>query len=153
MANTPLRAESAHANPIARRDMMAAVLLGGAALATPAIAAPALSPWPMAMRRFEQARAAETAFDIRVWMPAYEASEMDEFPILDNVDAELTRLTDLRCLAEDALITTPAPNLSAAIWKIEYARDRWADCDDWPQSWWQHVMMDLTRLAASAGGC
>lgn len=35
MANTPLRAESAHANPVARRDMLTAALLGGAALASP----------------------------------------------------------------------------------------------------------------------
>lgn len=144
---------NALAPTVSRRSALGALAVVTAMASTAHADPDASSPWQMAMRRFEQARAAETAFDIRVWMPAYEACEMDECPIPDDVDAELTRLTDLRCLAEDALIATAAPNLPAAIWKIEYARDRWADCDDWPQSWWQHVMMDLTRLAASMGGC
>lgn len=144
---------NALASTFTRRSAIGALAVATAMASTAHAVPDALSPWQTAMHRFEQAREAETSFDIRVWTPAYEASEMDECPIPDDVDAELTRLTDLRCLAEDALIATPAPNLPAAIWKIEYARDRWADFDGWPQSWWQHVMMDLTRLAASMGGC
>ena len=153
MATIPLRADSVRANPIARRDMLAAALLGGAAFAAPAAAAPSASPWQMAMQRFEAARAAETSFDMQVWSPAYQAAEMDAHPIPDHIDAELTRLTDKRCDAEDALIFTPAPHLSAVVWKIEYARIRWEDFSDWPSTWWRAVMSDLSRLDAMRGGC
>lgn len=138
---------------IARRDMIAAVLLGSVALAAPAVAAVVPSPWLMAMQRFEQARAAENTFDTQIWSPAYTLSDLDDLPIPAAIDDELTRLTELRSAAEEALIATPSPDLSAAIWKIEYARERWADFATWPDEWWQHVLMDLSRFAASTGGC
>lgn len=61
MADTPLRADSVRANPIARRDMLAAALLGGAVVAAPAIAAAATDSTPawedpaIASRRIDSA--------------------------------------------------------------------------------------------------
>lgn len=147
MANTSLRAESARANPVARRDMLTAALLGGAALASPAAASP-MDPWQKAMARFEAAQAAERAYESEIWDPAYTAGHLS-----DEIDAELVRLMDRRCEAEEALIATPAPQLSAVVWKIEYARARWAEFEGWPENWWRHVLMDLSRLDAAQGGC
>ena len=58
------------------------------------------------------------------------------------------RLTDARCDAEEALIFFPAPDLAAALWKIEYARPRWEAMEDWPECWWSAVLADLRRFVA-----
>lgn len=147
MAITPLRADSAHANPVTRRNLMTAAMLGGAALASPVAASP-LSPWQMAMARFEAAQAAEQAYERDVWNPAFPAD-----PTPEAIAAEMARLSACAWEAEEALIATPAPHLSAVVWKIEYARGLWAEFDGWPDHWWRHVLMDLSRLAASQGGC
>lgn len=153
MANTPLRADSACANPIARREMLSAALCASAALALPVSAIAAPSQWQIAMHRFDAARAAETAYDNQVWMPAYQAAEMDANPIADAIDAELNRLTDLRCEAEEQIIAMPSPHLSGVVWKMEYARVRWEDFDSWPDAWWSSILGDMARLNAKQGGC
>jgi hypothetical protein len=104
--------------------------------------------WVEAQAALEAARAAEATYDGAVWWPAFHAAGSGGPAIAGDIDAESERRTDARCAAEDALIATPAPDLPAAIWKIEYARKRWEDFDDWPATWWAAVMGDLRRLAA-----
>lgn len=100
------------------------------------------------MQVFETAQAEEVAYKRAAWIPAHHASETGGPEIPDDVDAKKERLVDARCEAEDALIVTPAPTLSATIWKMEYARKRWEDFSAWPDDWWNAVMSDLRRLAA-----
>ena len=129
-----------------RRHFLTAALIAPVVIAAPAIAAPAFvcaplaaSAWDDAMAQFEAAQAVENAYDAHdrpVWTAANER--------------EMTRLIDARCDAEDRLIATPAPSLSAVIWKIEYARKRWVDFTDWPDGWWNSVMADLRRIAGEA---
>lgn len=107
-----------------------------------------MSAWDGAKAAFEAARQAEASYDGAVWWPAFYAAEKGGARTPDDIDAEGERLTDVRCAAEDTLIATPAPDLPAAIWKIEYARKRWEDCVDWPETWWAAVLGDLRRFAA-----
>ncbi|WP_313228582.1 hypothetical protein [Sphingobium yanoikuyae] len=129
---------------LSRRAVTRALfLLPAAAVPAAAVAAPAFvcaplaaSAWDDAMAQFEAAQAVENAYDAHdrpVWTPANER--------------EMTRLIDVRCDAEDRLIATPASDMPAVIWKIEYARKRWVDFTDWPDNWWGFVMADLRRLA------
>lgn len=127
-----------HSDNTARADVLSAL--------TAAVAAP--DPvWTRAMQTFEASRAREVEYDRVVWMPAYREHETGGLPVSAQVDAEMERLMEVRCDAEDALIATPAPSLSATIWKIQYARKRWEEHDDWPDDWWIGVMRDLSRLA------
>jgi hypothetical protein len=107
-----------------------------------------MSKWDAAMVAYEIAQEAEDGYDRATWRPHYYAAERGGPAIPDHVDAEIERRVDVRCASEDVLIATPAPDLSATIWKIEYARKRWADFEDWPDTWWAAVMCDLHRLAA-----
>ncbi|AEG50770.1 hypothetical protein Sphch_3155 [Sphingobium chlorophenolicum L-1] len=103
--------------------------------------------WAAAMVNFETARTDEVAYDRTTWRPAYRASGNGGSNIPDSVDSQMELLTDVRCDAEDKLIATPAPNLAGVIWKIEYARKRWEEFEDWPNDWWNSVMSDLARLS------
>lgn len=107
-----------------------------------------MSKWDAAQVAFEIARETEDSHHRSAWLPRYESAERGGPPIPDAIEAEAERLTEVRCAAEDVLIATPAPDLPAAIWKIEYARKRWEGFDDWPATWWTAVMGDLRRLAA-----
>lgn len=107
-----------------------------------------MSEWNAAQAAFESARKAEDDYDRATWRPAYHAAESGGPSIPDDIDAHAERLTDARCAAEEVLIAAPAPDLPAAIWKIEYARKRWEEFSDWPATWWAAVMGDLHRLAA-----
>jgi hypothetical protein len=104
--------------------------------------------WVAAVRRLSAARAEELAYDRAVWTPCWLASKDGGPDIPDEVDAELERLTEDRCAAEDTMVATPSPRLSGTVYKIEYARIRWEESDDWPPSWWEAVMTDLRRFAA-----
>ncbi|SEQ47526.1 hypothetical protein [Sphingobium sp. YR768] len=124
---------------------------------TDAINAPAISmtkvdrtAWDAALEQYTAARYAEDTFDRHTWTPAYEREKSGKSKIPDRVSEKMDRLTDVRCDAEDRLIATASPTLSAAIWKIEYARNRWADFVDWPDDWWISVMTDLRRFAGEA---
>jgi len=125
----------------------------GFSVGAPAVAfAPAMgATWDAAMARFEAARGEEIAYDLTAWTPLYRPITNGGSRIPAHVGIEMDRLTDVRCGAEDALIATPAPDLPAVIWKIEFARQRWTDFDDWPSGWWEGVMCDLRRLAEAGG--
>ena len=107
-----------------------------------------MSKWDAVQVAFEIARETEESYERTAWIPPYHAAEGGGPPIPDHITTELDRLTDVRFAAEDVLIATPSPDLSAAIWKIEYARKRWEDFEDWPGTWWEAVLGDLRRLAA-----
>ncbi|WP_333837372.1 hypothetical protein [Novosphingobium sp.] len=102
--------------------------------------------WADAWQAFEAVRAEQEAYDRIIWMPAYEAMELGGSKIPANVNAEMERLVDARCKADDAIIAAAAPDLAAAVWKLEYTRERWADCAEWPEAWWAHIMGDFRRL-------
>ncbi|MFC3430707.1 MULTISPECIES: hypothetical protein [Sphingobium] len=104
--------------------------------------------WMAATCHFQRARTAETSYDRSTWRPAYRAERRGGSDIPAAVDAEMERLTEARCEAEEALIATSAPDLQAAVWKLQYARRRWAAFEEWPDDWWSSIMADLTRLAA-----
>ncbi|MEZ5713424.1 MAG: hypothetical protein R3E11_12440 [Sphingobium sp.] len=107
-----------------------------------------MSKWQSALAVYEIAEEAETSYERDVWTPSYDVAVNGGPNIPDHVDAEIERLASIRCDAEEQLITTSAPNLSAVIWKIEYARKRWKDFEDWPDAWWAAVLGDLRHLAA-----
>jgi len=107
------------------------------------------SNFEAAMQALAARHADELAYSRSTWLPASNAASNGGPKLTEDIEAELVRLVDLRCDAEDELIATPSPTLSAAIWKIEYARKRWEDFTDWPDEWWEAVMSDLHRVAAS----
>ena len=109
-----------------------------------------ISNFAKAMAVFEARRAEELAYDRSTWEPAFRASnKSDGSAVFDQVDTEMDRLIGIRCDAEDVLIATSAPTLPAVIWKIEYARKRWEEMSAWPDEWWEAVMSDLHRVAAT----
>ncbi len=106
-----------------------------------------------AMAAFEARRAEDLDYDRSMWQPAYHASKEAGGPaIFYEVDKEMDRLIGLRCDAEDELITTPAPALPEAIWKLEYTRTRWEMASEWPDDWWDAIMSDRRCIAATGGG-
>lgn len=133
-----------HEVATSRRDAMRALAIISAIIAVPAVSPAAemactpvaASAWDHAMAQFKAAQRAEDA---------YMGSKRDAWTSDD--ERELERLIDARCDAEDRLIATPTPIMSAVIWKIEYARKRWVDFTDWPDDWWASVMTDLRRFA------
>ena len=114
----------------------------------PAPAPPVSEPWVAVMCRFQAARAAEVSYDHATWRPAYRAERSGGPNIPAAVDAEMERLTEARCEAEEEVISTPAADLRGAIWKLKYARRRWDAFEEWPSDWWSKIMVDLSRLAA-----
>lgn len=102
--------------------------------------------WDKAWHAFEVVRAEVETYDRAVWRPAYDAAQAGGPPIPKHIDASMQRLVDAQCQADEAIIATPAPDLTTAIWKLDYARERWADCEDLPQDWWKAIMSDLHRL-------
>lgn len=74
MADTPLRADSARANPIARRDMLAGMMLAttAAAVAPCALAAPKVTIWQKALAEYRDAEASWDAFLDTAYNPAVE---------------------------------------------------------------------------------
>lgn len=107
-----------------------------------------MSQWDAARRALDSARETEEGYLQSVYLPHHHAAESGDLAVPAVIDAVLDRLTDVRCAAEDELIAVPAPDLPAAIWKIEYARQRWEEFEDWPADWWDRVMGDLLRFAA-----
>lgn len=103
--------------------------------------------WAAALSAFEAARAAEDAYDQAEWRPVYQEWVSRRAKIPDHIEAEMARLADARYASEDALMKAPAPSLSVAIWKMEYARERWDEC--WPDNYWDDVISDLRRFAAT----
>lgn len=106
-----------------------------------------MSKWDAAQVALEIARDFEEAYSQGEWLLHYQAQTSGGPPIPDAVEAEAERRSELRCVAEDVLIAVPSPDLSTAIWKIEYARERWVDFEDWPDTWWTAVLSDLRRFA------
>jgi hypothetical protein len=110
--------------------------------------------WALAKAAFDQAKAAEDAYDRDTWTAAHTAvgNKFDEplsalMPIDSAIEFEMERLVDIRCEAEEALIVCASPTLGDTIWKIEYARVRWDDQGNWPAKWWSAVMRDLNAFA------
>lgn len=110
---------------------------------------PQRSNFEAAMQALAARQADELAYSRSTWLPASHAASNGGPRLPEDIDAELSRLVDLRCDAEDELIATPAPTLPAVIWKIEYARKRWEEMSAWPDEWWEAVMSDLHRVAAT----
>jgi hypothetical protein len=102
--------------------------------------------WATAWAAFEAARAEDEDFDRKVWRPANDSHEAGGPAIPAYVNKEMERLMAARHEAENAIMATPASDLAAAIWKLEYARER-QDGEELPHDWWQAVMGDLHRLA------
>jgi len=112
----------------------------------------ATDAWATAWATFEKVRAESEAYDRDHWQPAYDAAQAGGPDIPAPVEAEMQRLIDARDEADDAIISTPAPDLAAAIWKLEYTRERRADCDgQLPNDWWQAIVSDLRRLRGNLG--
>jgi len=137
--------------PSTRRALLAGMMLAPTIVAAPALAVSPSSTWAAAMKCFNEALAAETAYDRSIWSPAYHVQENGGREISAHVHAEYDRLLDARCEAEETLILTPAQHLSGVIWKIDYARQRWEEFTDWPEDWWDAIMGDLQRFAAMGG--
>ena len=105
------------------------------------------TPWAIAKAVYTEARSFEVAYDRSTWMPAYEAWQADGTVIPTDVDAEMERLQEIRCKAEDALYETPADSFAAIALKIELGRKRWVDFST-PESLWDALEDDLTNLQA-----
>ncbi len=109
--------------------------------------------WDTVKAAFEAASSLEQKFDATYVDSVVTAKPGPERSAqLDTVPAWVwgvsKSLTDARCAAEEALILFPAPDLAAALWKIEYARPRWEGFDDWPKEWWDAALADLRRFVA-----
>lgn len=106
-----------------------------------------VAAWETQTSALSAAQAAEDAYDRLIWTPA---NAVTDGKASAEIEAEMQRLQDARCDLEDQTVATSAPTLTAAIWKIDYARKRWSDFEDWPPAWWEAVMADLRRLDGQA---
>jgi len=155
VANTPLRAESAPANPIARRDILAAALgVGAFALPAAALAVtsapPTASSWEdsvIASRRIDAEfwRVYDRQKSIyRHWMAAYE--RLKDHPSCDAVtDHWCNRHAESELLVMSARVTT----LPALYAKLEAGRVNemdWASPMANGFSPSDYVMFDLERM-------
>ena len=112
----------------------------------------ARASWTDLRNVFEKALAAETAFDDGIYAEAIRRKREDGTAVDDRLADLSDMLTDVRVDAEEAMALMPAPDLAAAVFKIEYARKRWRNCDDWPDEWWAAVLSDLRRFAGAEKG-
>lgn len=90
--------------------------------------------------------AAERHYDRTIAIPAWDAERLHGAPFDEAITDESDRLMDLRLAAEEAMIAYPVPNLTEAVLKLEYARERWDD-EAWPDDWWAGAIADIRRLA------
>lgn len=109
--------------------------------------------WSTALGVYRAALAAEWAYDQATWAPAFaaeevaiaEASKRGE-PIAPGipaaVDAEMDRLMDARCDAEDKLLKVPAPTLAEFAVKFLICFDLNRDLDAHRQD----LCLDARRL-------
>ena len=104
----------------------------------------AAAEWAQAEAAYVDARKAEIAYDEGVWTPAFDASP--PIPVPQAVSAEMERLQSVRIDAEDAMMDTPAPSVSAVLRKIEAARWRW-DGFEWGDEVWAPIIADLQAFA------
>ncbi|WP_298691775.1 hypothetical protein [uncultured Sphingomonas sp.] len=111
----------------------------------------AFTSWADLRAAFEKARSAEQAFDSGIYADAIiRAESQGEHAVFDDRLTNISdMLTDVRVDAEDAMALTPAPDVAAALYKIEYARTRWKDADGMPEDWWAAVLSDLRRFAGA----
>ena len=117
---------------------------------SPVAAAP--RSWSVLKAAFDAALALERQFDDQyvdavVVSEAVEERRAQTDRVPEWVWPVSERLTDARNDAEEALIVYPAPDLSAALWKIEYADERWRHTAGMPDAWWSAIVADLRRLA------
>ncbi|KAA9014072.1 hypothetical protein F4U94_14655 [Sphingobium limneticum] len=128
MANTPLRADSARANPIARRDMLAAALLGGASLAASSVAV-AAEPEQINAPEWEDPATASRRIDVDFWR-AYDRQKriysrwMQSYAALEgslNGDKIIDRWCNLHHEAECKMLRAPTKTLPALHAKLHSA--------------------------------
>jgi hypothetical protein len=112
--------------------------------------------WQATLASLTNAKAREESYDARVFAEVrrHPVGSVERNSAANAVPSKTWErseaLTDNRIAKEDAMIAAPAPHLSAVIYKIEYARERWAESEDWPADWWHSVMTDLRRLAGES---
>ncbi|WP_289145558.1 hypothetical protein [uncultured Sphingobium sp.] len=128
MADTPLRADSVRANPIARRDMLAAAFVASAALAAPSIAA-AAAPMKSATPEWEDPATVSRRVDGDFWR-AYDRQKriysrwMQSYAALEgspNGDKMIDRWCNLHHEAECKMLRAPTKTLSALHAKLHSA--------------------------------
>lgn len=102
--------------------------------------------WANAWSLWQAAAQAEAEYDRCVWRPAVEADSENGAGIPSDVNAHMERLMLAHEAADEAIIATPAPDLSKAVWKLDHARQRWADYPEIPDRWWDAIMADLHRF-------
>lgn len=74
---------------------------------------------------------------------------------LDQAGAEADRLSEIQCDIETQLISTPAPDHAALLWKLDHlfgaeARDPDGYSPSWCAAWIEAVMDDARRLLGSS---
>jgi len=106
--------------------------------------------WAAVWQSWDAAKAAEDTYHREVWQPAFEADKDGGASIPNHINAEIERLTMAREAADEAIIATPAPDLAKVVWKLDYAREEYADCAEIPADWWDAIMADLRRLGGEA---
>ncbi|WP_062785274.1 hypothetical protein [Novosphingobium capsulatum] len=106
--------------------------------------------WAAAWQAWEAAKSAEDTYHREVWQPACDADKDGGAGIPSHINAEIERLTLVREKADAAIIATPAPDLGQAVWKLDYARQLWADYPEIPANWWGAIMADLCRVAGQS---
>ena len=73
--------------------------------------------WAATRAYYEAARAVEQDYDRRVWGPAWQQDNAGLSKVPASIEAEMERLQDIRCEAENVLLDTPAPDLAAFAFK------------------------------------
>jgi hypothetical protein len=104
--------------------------------------------WERSMQRFLATRIAEVEYDDTVYYPALDRYDATGEHVPDDVSSRAQALTDARCAAEEALIQTPTNSVANLKWKIAYARKRYEDFCDLPESAWEAIHADLDRIIA-----
>ena len=110
-------------------------------------ATPDYSAWDAAVNALHTANDALRTFDNEVWEPAYAWGQRNGRNLSTALNDEMTRLADLQLAAEQKVCATPAPDMNAAIWKIEYAGNLVDEIEEWSERWWDSAKADLLRLA------
>ena len=80
------------------------------------------------------------------FVEANESAYLDYHAIID----EQERLTDLFCEATEAALQTPAPDLAALHWKLDYLTDAGTNFPSWTPGFVEQTFADMARLLPQA---
>jgi hypothetical protein len=138
-----------------RRGALGAMALAPMVIAASPIEAALPSLWQKRMTAYLAAKKqADLYYTVR-YLPAFERANRDHCKTSAVEADECDRLSDLAGEAEALVQLTPAPNLSAVLWKLDQLFDREHRSEDdfidsWHHKFTDSIRADVARL--SAGG-